>query len=117
RHSTMPVPDLIGTHTTYGQQSTPIARAQTAPDRNSGSRLSELGDIKLIGAYQGLLPTHNLGLQLGVKLPTGHYGSAVNFYRGPNAGTPLDASLQAGTGSTDLIVGAYYYRAVSENFD
>jgi hypothetical protein len=63
------------------------------------------------------LPTHNLGVQLGVTLPTGQYGTATNFYNGPNAGTPLDASLQAGTGSTDLIVGAYYYRAVSQDFD
>jgi len=31
-------------------------------------------------------------LQLGVKLPTGHYGTAVSFYGGPNAGTPLDAA-------------------------
>ena len=29
----------------------------------------------------------------------------------------MDASLQPGTGSTDLIVGAYYYRAVSQNLD
>jgi hypothetical protein len=63
------------------------------------------------------LPTHNLGVQLGVKLPTGHYGTAVNFDGGPNAGTPLDASLQPGTGSTDVIVGAYYYQAISQNFD
>jgi hypothetical protein len=40
----------------------------------------------------------------------------VNFYNGPNAGTPLDASLQAGTGSTDLIVGAYYFAPISESF-
>jgi hypothetical protein len=114
---TMLVPYVMRTHTTYGQQSTPYTSAETAPDQISGSRLSELGDLKLIGSYQGLLPTHNLGLQLGVKLPTGHYGTAVSFYSGPNAGTPLDASLQAGTGSTDLIVGAYYYQAVSQNFD
>jgi hypothetical protein len=52
-----------------------------------------------------------------VKLPTGQYGTADEFYNGPNVGTPLDASLQAGTGSTDVIVGAYYYQAVSQNFD
>jgi len=56
-------------------------------------------------------------VQLGVKLPTGQYGTAVQFYSGPNAGTPLDASLQPGTGSTDVIVGAYYYAAISQNFD
>jgi len=31
--------------------------------------------------------------------------------------TPLDASLQPGTGSTDIIVGAYYYQPISQNFD
>ncbi len=111
------VPYVMRTHTTFGQQQSPYIPSQTASDRFSGARLSELGDIKVIGSYQGLLPTHNLGVQLGVKLPTGHYGTAVNFNTGPNAGSPLDASLQAGTGSTDLIVGAYYYRAVSQNFD
>jgi hypothetical protein len=50
-------------------------------------------------------------------LPTGRYGTAVQFSSGPKAGTPLDASLQPGTGSTDVIVGAYYYRPISENFD
>lgn len=111
------VPYVMRTHTTYGQQSTPYTSSETAPDQISGARLSELGDIKLIGSYQGLLPTHNLGVQLGVKLPTGRYGTSVNFDTGPNVGAPLDASLQPGSGSTDVIVGAYYYQAVSQNFD
>lgn len=113
----MQVPYVMRSHTTYGQQSTPYTSSETAPDQVSGASVSDLGDIRLIGSYQGLLPTHNLGLQLGVKLPTGHYGTSVNFDNGPNAGTPLDASLQAGTGSTDLIAGAYYYQAISQNFD
>jgi len=111
------VPYVSRSHWTYGQQQAPYTPAETAPDQISGARVSNLGDVKLIGNYQGLLPTHNLGVQLGVKLPTGQYGTAANFYNGPNAGTPLDASLQAGTGSADLIVGAYYYRAVSQDFD
>jgi hypothetical protein len=104
-------------HTTYGVQSSPYSASDIAPDQISGARISGLGDIKLIGNYQGLLPTHNLGLQLGVKLPSGAYGTRVDFSSGPNVGSPLDASLQAGTGSTDVIVGAYYYQAVSLNFD
>jgi hypothetical protein len=111
------VPYVMRSHTTFGQQSTPYTASQTAPDQVSGASVSSLGDIKVVGSYQGLLPTHNLGLQLGVKLPTGHYGTAVDFNNGPNVGTPLDASLQAGTGSTDVILGAYYYQAVSQNFD
>jgi hypothetical protein len=106
------VPYVVRTHSTYGT----FVATQPLADLSS-SRSSSLGDIRLIGAYQGLLPTHNLGIQLGVKLPTGRYGTAVDFYGGPNAGTPLDASLQPGTGSTDVIVGAYYYQAVSQNFD
>lgn len=77
------------------------------------------------------LRTHNLGVQLGVKLPTGKdsgqnvlTGAAVGrspAFRssGPNGagGQALDTSLQPGTGSTDVIVGAYYYQPVSQNFD
>jgi hypothetical protein len=111
------VPYVSRDHTTYGNQSQPYTPSESAPDQVSGAHVSNLGDIKLIGNYQGLLPTHNLGLQLGVKLPTGQYGTSVDFYNGPNLGTPLDASLQAGTGSTDIIVGAYYYQAVSQDFD
>jgi len=106
------VPYVLRTHSTYGDYD---------PDRPladlSSSRSSSLGDIKLIGSYQGLLPTNNLGLQLGVKFPTGRYGTAVRFDGGPNSGEPLDASLQPGTGSTDVIVGAYYYQAISQSFD
>src|ERR1700680_933403 len=111
------VPYVMRTHTTFGQQQAPYTASQTASNQISGASLSNPGDFKIIASYQGLLPTHNLGVQLGVKLPTGHYGTAVNFNTGPNAGAPLDASLQPGTGSTDLIVGAYYYRPVSQNFD
>ncbi len=99
------VPYVMRSHTTFGQQQTPYSSSETASNQISGASLSDPGDLKIIGSYQGWLPTHNLGVQLGVKLPTGHYGKAVNFNTGPNAGTPLDASLQAGTGSTDLMPG------------
>jgi hypothetical protein len=111
------VPYVVRDHTTYGTQLAPYVPSDTAPDQISGAHVSNLGDVKLIANFQGLLPTHNLGLQLGVKLPTGQYGTAVDFNSGPNLGTPLDASLQAGTGSTDVIVGAYYYQPVSQDFD
>jgi hypothetical protein len=103
-------------HTTYGVQLQPYRSSETAPNQLSSVRVSGLGDARFIASYQGLLPTNNLGLQLGIKLPTGSYGTAVKFSSGPNAGAPLDASLQAGTGSFDVILGAYYYRALSENF-
>jgi len=117
------VPYVDRSHTTYGQATNPMA-----DDSQSGAAISGLGDMKFITSYQGLLPTHNFGLQLGVKLPTGDYGGQnsvtgamvghpTNFNVGAAAGTPVDTSLQPGTGSTDLIVGAYYYQPVSQNFD
>ena len=106
------LPYVIRTHSTYG----PYDSTQPLPP-SSDSRSSSLGDIKLIGNYQGFLALHNLGVQLGVKLPTGRYGTDVRFRNGPAAGSPLDASLQPGTGSTDIIVGAYFYEPIGRNFD
>lgn len=123
------LPYIDRSHTTYGSTSNPIT-----PDQLSGATVHGIGDIKVVLSYQGLLPTHNLGLQAGVKLPTGHYGGAnvdgngivgrqpAAFSSGPLSANPspdnlLDTSLQAGTGSTDLIIGGYYYQAISQNFD
>jgi hypothetical protein len=123
------VPYIDRNHTTYGAAMNPLT-----PDKVSGAVVGSLGDIRLITSYQGLLPTHNLGFQLGVILPTGDYGgpnasgtgivgrNPVAFNTGPNAQNPspgnlLDTSLQAGVGATSVIVGAYYYQAVSQNFD
>lgn len=118
------LPYVDRSHSTYGAASNPLT-----PDQLSVAAVDSWGDSKLIASYQGLLPTHNLGFQLGVKLPTGHYGgpnaagtgatgnSPVPFHSGPNAGQLLDTSLQAGTGSTDLIVGAYYFQPISQDWD
>ncbi|HTP45459.1 MAG TPA: transporter [Casimicrobiaceae bacterium] len=123
------VPLVDRNHTTYGEATNPLT-----PDLISGASFFSLGDMRFIASYQGLLPTHNLGIQLGVIVPTGNYGgpnadgtgivgrNPVAFNAGPNAQNPspgnlLDTSLQAGTGATQIIVGAYYYQAVSQDFD
>jgi hypothetical protein len=66
---------------------------------------TNLGDVRVIGRIQ-LSAATNLheayGINLGVKLPTGAYDIA-------NAeGELAERSLQAGTGTTDAIAGAYY---------
>ncbi|WP_233840525.1 transporter [Dyella sp. 2HG41-7] len=124
---TFAVPYVLRDHTTYGVQTQPYTAAETAPDQISSAHVAGIGDAKILGSYQGFLPTHNLGVQFGVKLPTGNdggqsedgnlVGHPVTFRTGPNLGQSLDSSLQAGTGSTDLIAGAYYYQPVSQNFD
>ncbi len=106
------LPYVIRSHSTYGTYDP----TQPLPPA-SASHSSSIGDGRVVVGYQGLLPSHNLGLQVGIKLPTGAYGTHVNFSSGPLAATPLDASLQPGTGSTDVIAGAYYYQPVSQTFD
>jgi len=112
------IPYVSRSHSTYGTatQSQPYMSDSMNYSNDSG-----LGDIKLMASYQGFLPKHNLGIQMGIKLPTGNYGGGDPIVgKNPTKfsdGTALDASLQLGTGSTDLIVGAYYYQALSENFD
>jgi hypothetical protein len=124
------VPYIDRGHTTYSNATT----SQITPDQISGATSTGIGDTKFITTFQGLLPTHSLGLQFGIKLPTGDYGGSnaegtgtvgrnpVAFTTGPNSlipspGNLLDTSLNTGTGSTDLIVGAFYYQPVSQNFD
>ncbi|MBS0379785.1 MAG: transporter [Proteobacteria bacterium] len=106
------VPYVIRSHSTYGEYDPD----QPLPDLSS-SHSSSIGDLRVIGNFQGFLPSREFGVQLGVKLPTGKYGTAIDFYGGPAAGTPVDASLQPGTGSTDVIVGAYYHHPLSLNFE
>lgn len=121
------VPWINRGHATYGEHEPPFTPEATAPGQISSAQVNALGDIKLVVNYQGWLPTHNLGVFAGVKLPTGRYGGQtedgriighpVVFRSGPLAGQALDTSLQAGTGSTDLIAGIYYYQPVSQDYD
>jgi hypothetical protein len=79
------------------------------------SKTQSIGDVKVIGRYMGLTESHNFGIQLGLKLPTGSY--TQTFSGGPIAGQPLDRGLQPGSGTTDLIVGGFYFDSLSQNWD
>ncbi len=72
-------------------------------------RFTRLGDVRVLGRYR--LPqsgdpqrSANMGMTLGFKLPTGST-SIVNA-----EGELAERSLQPGTGTTDIIIGAYYFR-------
>lgn len=73
----------------------------------SASRSSGLGDVRLLGRYQGFSEDHSFGIQFGVKLPTGR--TEDTFATGPQAGETVDSGLQLGTGSTDVILGVYKF--------
>ena len=102
---TLQLPYLVRPHTT-------IAAGDV---QASNSRSSSIGDARVVGRYQGFSPEHDWGLQLGLKLATG--ATDVNFRGGPQAGQPLDRGLQPGTGSTDLLFGAYRFGPISQSLD
>lgn len=118
------VPYLDRSHSTYGGAGNPVT-----PEQLSSATVTGLGDIKFIASYAGLLARNNLAFQVGLKLPAGDYGGQ-NMNGGPvvgrgpasfgpagnSGGMPLDASLQAGTGSTDIILGVLYHEAVSQDY-
>ena len=56
-----------------------------------------LGDIKLMGFYTGFSSDKSSGIIFGIKLPTGDH-TYENF----------DPDTEIGTGSTDVILGAYH---------
>ncbi|MCK9686734.1 transporter [Scleromatobacter humisilvae] len=123
------VPWVDRGHSTYASATNPVTQ-----DQLSTAKIKGLGDLRLMATYQGLLEERNLGLQLGIKLPTGHYGGAnadgtgvvgrhpATFRGGPlstndSPDNLVDTSLQPGTGTTDVIVGAYFHQAVATNID
>ncbi len=74
-----------------------------------------LGDMKVVARLQGVLVQQTLGLQVGLKLPT---GSTTQVYdTGAIAGQPLARSLQLGTGTTDTILGLYSFGNLPGKFD
>lgn len=66
-----------------------------------------IGDIRVTGRYQGFSADGSTGVLFGLKLATG--ATDTNFYAGPQAGERLDAGLQAGTGTTDALIGVYNF--------
>lgn len=73
-----------------------------------------LGDVRLIGRWQGLSGrSHVTGLQFGLVLPTGAFHK--RFSSGPVAGEQVDRGLQPGTGTLQAVLGAYHYQRLSSS--
>jgi hypothetical protein len=71
------------------------------------------GDVRVLVRYQGEGAAAR-GVQVGLKLPTGAFHDA--FSGGPQAGEPLDRGLQRGSGTTDLLVGAYQFGSLGPDW-
>lgn len=89
---------------------------QTFPEGETTLSTSDgqgIGDVRVVARYQGFSPDAGLGLQFGVKLPTGSFKQ--RFIDGSEAGELLDRGLQRGTGTTDALLGLYKFGYVSES--
>lgn len=82
------------------------------------AKFDEVGDIRVQARYRLALDGHaGAGLRFGVKLPTGATNKTMTPPDPNDPTTPyaLERSSQPGTGSTDAIVGAYYFRNAADN--
>lgn len=105
------LPFVHRAHGTFGDNS---VSGSLSPDNSNDSSSSDnsIGDIRVIGIYSGFSADKTAGIIAGIKLPTG--STNANFNSGAAAGTPLDPSLQIGTGSTDLILGGFLSGSMEE---
>lgn len=71
-----------------------------------GTTWTGLGDIRIRGIYTGFSEDLSSGITYGLKLPTGdNMGNA----------SLVDADTRLGTGSTDLLLGAFHRQALTED--
>ena len=102
---TVQLPFVVRPHATVGEGDT----------ATSYSRTNGVGDIKVTGRWQGFKGPGVTGVQLGLKLPTG--GFRQTFRSGPGTGQAVDRDLQPGSGTTDLLIGAYHFGKLAKEFD
>ncbi len=107
------VPYIDRTHSTLGINGDGI----NPGDGSYDSSTSGIGDVKVIGRYYGFSENRNFGLQFGLKLPTGNIKQTAMTTDGSGLITAVDPGLQLGTGTTDLIIGAYYFDNLNQNWD
>jgi hypothetical protein len=105
------LPYINRNHTTLGSSPDGV----TPDDGAYHSSTSGIGDIKVIGRYQGFTEQHNFGLLFGLKLPTGSH-TKTGSYTSDGTTAPIDRGLQPGSGTTDAIIGAYYVDAFNHEW-
>jgi hypothetical protein len=76
-------------------------------------RTSTVGDARLVGRYHGFSSRHNVGILFGLKLPGSYTPDAL---ADPNGNTAIERSLHPETGTTDAIVGGYYFNDLNKHW-
>jgi hypothetical protein len=83
------------------------------------AKFNALGDVHVVGKYKFDSDEHHAGsgVSFGIKLPTGAIDKTMTPPDPADPTTPyaLERSAQPGTGSTDLLLGAYYHRDIEDS--
>lgn len=107
---TVTIPYIDRKHSTLGTGSDGI---NPGPNGDSyDSQGSGFGDVRVVGRYYGFTEAKNIGIQFGLKLPTGNTSQMSN-----DGTVAVDPGLQMGTGTTDLILGAYFFDNINQDWD
>lgn len=110
------IPYIYRRHSTLG-----TASDGAMPGAGGGqyqSDTSNLGDVKVVGHYQGFSEECNFGVLYGLKLPTGsHTETGTSTDATAPGPVPIDRGLQPGTGTTDAILGVYYSNSINAHWD
>lgn len=110
------IPYIKRTHATLGTASNGVTPG--ADGESYVSDTSNFGDIRVVGRYAGFTGQHNAGLLFGLKLPTGKTDLAGTSTDATAPGpVTVDPGLQPGTGTTDLILGAYYAGVINKDWE
>ncbi len=107
------VPYINRSHSTLG-----VGGDGVSPDPTSAydSATTGPGDVRVVMRFYGFSENKNVGLQLGLKLPTGATKQKSIAADGTTV-VDVDPGLQLGTGTTDAIIGAYYFDNLNQNWD
>jgi hypothetical protein len=83
------------------------------------AKFNQPGDVRVLGKYRFDAAGHHSGsgMSIGIKLPTGAIDKTMTPPDPADPATPyaLERSAQPGTGSTDLLLGAYYHRDIEDS--
>src|SRR5262249_26328936 len=88
------------------QVQVPFARRNFKSQEDGGLLASTqwfaFGDVRIKALYTGFQEDQSVGVNFGVKLPTGDYSH-----------DGADRDTQIGTGSTDILLGGYYRKNIT----
>ena len=77
-----------------------------SPPEIESTQWGGLGDIRIRGIYTGFSDDLSTGVTYGIKLPTGNNTYDPSF---------VDSDSQIGTGSTDILLGAFHRQALTSD--